>query len=128
MAGEGLEGDCYFTKNGKFSDKPGPGRQITLIELESIEALKRDANIELDPVQTRRNVVTSNVPLNHLVGKQFRLGEDVVLRGIKLCEPCGYLEDLTLKGVRDGLVHSGGLRAEIVEGGMLRVDDQISPI
>ncbi len=128
VAGEGLEGDRYFKKNGKFSDKPGPGRQLTLIELESVEALKRDLNIGLDPIETRRNIVTRNVPLNHLVGKQFRLGEDVVLRGVRLCEPCGYLEDLTVKGVKDGLVHRGGLRAEIVEGGTIRVDDQITPI
>ncbi len=127
VAGEGLEGDRYFKKNGKFSDKPGTGRQITLIELESIEALKRDFNIELDPAQTRRNIVTRDVPLNHLIGKQFRVGDNVVLRGIRLCEPCDYLEGLTVEGVRGGLVHRGGLRADIVEGGMLRVDDQITP-
>lgn len=127
VAGEGLEGDRYFKKIGKYSEKPGTGRQITLIELESIEALKRDFNIDLDPIETRRNIVTRNVPLNHLVGMQFRVGDRVVLRGIRLCEPCDYLEDLTVKGVRDGLVHRGGLRADIVEGGMLRVDDQITP-
>ena len=128
VAGEGLEGDRYFEKNGTYSDKPGPDRQITLIEVESVEALRRDLHIELDPVNTRRNIVTHGVPLNHLVGKQFRLGQDVVLRGIRLCEPCEHLESLTLKGVRGGLVHRGGLRAEILKGGKLRVDDQITPV
>ncbi len=128
VAREGLEGDRYFKKKGTYSGKPGPDRQITLIELESVEALKRDYKVELDPVQTRRNIVTHGVPLNHLVGKRFRLGENVVLRGLRLCEPCEHLESLTLKGVRGGLVHRGGIRAEILEGGMLRVDDQITPI
>ncbi len=128
VAGEGLEGDRYFKKNGTYSDNPGPDRQITLIELESVEALRRDLSIELDPVQTRRNIVTQGVPLNHLVGKQFKLGQDVILRGIKLCEPCEHLESLTLRGVRGGLVHRGGLRAEIVEGGTLRVNDQVTPV
>jgi len=74
VAAEGLEGDRYFKKIGTYSDKPGGGRQVTLVELESVEALKRDLKIELEPTQTRRNIVTWGVPLNHLVGRQFRLG------------------------------------------------------
>ncbi len=127
IAGEGLEGDRYFEKIGTYSNNTGPDRQITLIEHESVEALRRDLNIELDPIQTRRNIVTHGVPLNHLVGKQFKLGQDVVLRGIRLCEPCEHLESLTLKGVRGGLVHRGGLRAEIIKGGKLKVNDPITP-
>jgi MOSC domain-containing protein YiiM len=127
VAGEGLEGDRYFEKKGTYSNKPWPDRQITLVELESVEALRRDLDIELDPVQTRRNIVTHGVPLNHLVGKQFKLGQDVILRGIRLCEPCEHLESLTLKGVRGGLVHRGGLRAEILKGGKLKVNDQVTP-
>jgi MOSC domain-containing protein YiiM len=128
VAGEGLEGDRYFKKIGTYSNKPGGGRQITLIELESVEALKRDLKIELEPVQTRRNVVTRAVPLNHLVGWQFRLGREVVLQGVRLCEPCNLLESLTLKGVREGLLHRGGLRADIITGGTIRVGDPITPV
>lgn len=127
VAGEGLEGDRYFKKLGTYSNKPGGGRQVTLVELESVEALKRDLKIDLEPTQTRRNIVTRSVPLNHLVGQQFRLGREAVFRGVRLCEPCDLLEKLTFKGVRDALVHRGGLRADIISGGSLRVGDPITP-
>ena len=78
-------------------------------------------------VETRRNVVTRGIALNHLVGKRFRVGE-VLLQGIRLCEPCDHLESLTRPGVRQALLHRGGLRAQILEGGVIRVGDPIAPV
>jgi len=127
VAGEGLDGDRYFKKIGTYSKIPGGGRQITLIELESVEAMKRDLKIELEPAQTRRNIVTRGVPLNHLVGQQFRLGREVMVQGVRLCEPCEHLESLTVRGVREGLLHRGGLRADLISGGTIRVCDPITP-
>ena len=127
VAGQGLEGDRYFKKIGTFSNKPGGGRQVTLIELESVDAVKRDLKMTLEPSQTRRNIVTRGVPLNHLVNRQFRLGREVVFQGVRLCEPCDYLESLTFKGVSEALLHRAGLRADIVSGGTIRVGDPITP-
>ncbi len=126
IAGKGLEGDRYLSQTGKFSDRPGPARQLTLIELESLEALQSEDSVTLSPLESRRNIVTRGVPLNHLVDRKFRLGE-VVARGIRLCEPCEYLEEITRKKVIGGLTHRGGLRAEILEGGIVRIGDQIRP-
>jgi MOSC domain-containing protein YiiM len=120
--GKGFEGDRYFAELGTYSNQPGPSREVTLIEIEAIEALKRDYEIELEPGDARRNVVTRGVPLNHLVGCRFRVGE-VTLRGIRLCEPCSHLEDLTEHGVSRGLLHRGGLRAEVLTSGVIRVGD-----
>ena len=126
VAGQGLLGDRYCRQEGTFS-KPGhPDREVTLIEAEAIEALGRECQITLQPGQGRRNLVTRGVPLNHLVGQSFQVG-DVVLRGIRLCEPCGHLESLTCAGVKAGLVHRGGLRAQILEGGQLEVGAAIAP-
>jgi len=97
------------------------GREVTLIEIEAIEALESERNIAITPGATRRNVVTRGVPLNHLVGREFQLGA-VRLRGTRLCEPCTYLESLTQQDVLSGLIHRGGLRAEIVTGGTIRVE------
>jgi MOSC domain-containing protein YiiM len=121
----GLEGDRYFNKLGTYSNDPGSGRDVTLIEIEAIEALKRDYQIELEPSQARRNIVTQGVALNHLVDREFKIG-DVILRGTRLCDPCSHLEKLTRKGVMRGLIHRGGLRAEIISGGTLRPGDTIS--
>jgi len=127
VPGRGLEGDRYFTASGTYSDRPGPWREITLIESEAIEALARDNEVAIAPGDARRNVVTRGVPLNHLVGREFRLG-GVRLRGIRLCEPCAHLEGLTRRGVLGGLVHRGGLRAQILTEGEIRVGDRIEAL
>ena len=124
VAGKGLEGDRYFSGDGYYSKTPGTGRQITLIELETIEALERDYELKIEPGQARRNVVTRGVALNHLVGREFSVGE-VVLRGLRLNEPCNHLASLTDEKVKQGLVHRGGLRADIVSGGVIRVGDAV---
>lgn len=123
VAGHGLEGDRYFNKTGTFSPKDVPDRQLTLIESEAIEGLARDNSIVLPVGEARRNIVTRGVALNHLVGREFRVGE-VVLRGTRLCEPCAHLESLTKRGVLAGLIHRGGLRAEIIVGGTITVGDE----
>jgi MOSC domain-containing protein YiiM len=125
VAGRGLEGDRYFDGTGHWSKTPGVGREVTLIEIEAIEALESERNIAITPGATRRNVVTRGVPLNHLVGREFQLGA-VRLRGTRLCEPCTYLESLTQQGVLSGLIHRGGLRAEIVTGGTIRVEAAVT--
>lgn len=125
VAGRGLRGDRYFDAKGTFSRRIGPPREVTLVESEAIEALAEDYGIPISPGDTRRNLVTQGVPLNHLVGRSFRVGE-VTLEGVKLCEPCGRLEKLTREGVKAGLVHRGGLRARIVSGGVIRKGDIVT--
>ncbi|MCI0409312.1 MAG: MOSC domain-containing protein [Acidobacteria bacterium] len=124
VPGKGLEGDRYFTQTGTYSKKPRPDREVTLIEIEAIEALAREYKIALEPGAARRNIVTRGVPLNHLVGQEFRVG-DVTLRGLRLCEPCAHLERLSHAGVREALIHRGGLRAQILTDGTIRVRDSI---
>lgn len=124
VPGRGLEGDRYFAKQGTFSAKPGAGRDVTLIELEAIEALARDYKITVEAGQTRRNIITRGVALNHLVGREFMVGE-VRLRGCRLCDPCGYLAEKTSKAVSDGLIHRGGLRCDVVTAGTIRTGDSI---
>ena len=123
IPGAGLEGDRYALKLGTFY-KPTPDHELTLIEAEAVEAMARDYQIELAAGDARRNVVTRNVPLNHLVEKEFSIGE-VRVRGIRLCEPCGHLQQVTGKPVIKGLLHRGGLRAQILTPGTIRVGDVV---
>ena len=124
IEGKGLEDDRYCKQVGSYSHHPGPDREVTLIEMEAIDALRRDYDTDLEPKDSRRNLTTRGVPLNHLVGREFTVGE-VRLEGLRLCEPCANLVRMTAKGVLQGLIHRGGLRAQIVSGGTIRVGDPI---
>jgi MOSC domain-containing protein YiiM len=122
VAGAGIEGDRTFRPGGDQL----PQDEITLIEQEAIAALARESGIELEPGEHRRNLVTVGVPLNDLVGEEFQVGP-VRLLGIELREPCKYLENLTGRpGLLRGLIHRGGLGAQILKGGTIRVGDPVT--
>lgn len=124
LAGKGLDGDRYAIEAGKFSGTKLGKRAVTLIEREAIRAANDSYGVDLAEQETRRNLVVEGVPLNHLVGQEFLVG-DVRLRGYDLSEPCAYLEEVTGKQARKAFVHRGGLRAEIVEGGPIRIGDPV---
>jgi MOSC domain-containing protein YiiM len=124
VAGIGLEGDRYATRLGTYSKKPHIDRQATLIEVEVLEALARDRNVELAPHEHRRNLTTRGVPLNHLVGQYFRIG-DCVLYGGRLNVPCLYFENLVAKKVFRPLLNRSGLNCRIIVGGIIRIYDRI---
>jgi MOSC domain-containing protein YiiM len=115
FAGKGLAGDRKF-----FADGAGPGRALTLIQQEALEAMAAETGIRLAPGASRRQVHTRGIDLNALVGKRFRVG-DVECRGVELCEPCTRLESLTQPGVIKGLVHRGGLNADLLSDGEIAI-------
>lgn len=127
IAAVGIEGDRYATGRGYYSKTPRPDRQVTLIEMETLEALARDHGIGLLPGETRRNLTTRDVALNHLVGRRFRVGA-VLLFGARLNVPCKYLEQVTGKAVYAPLINRSGLNCEILEGGMVRLGDAVRPV
>ena len=122
-AGVGLEGDRYADGGGHWSPKPADDRQITLIEAEAVEGVAAQG-IYLEPGETRRNVTTRGISLNDLVGRRFRVG-DVEFEGVRLCEPCQYISDLTGKPLIKAMVHRAGLRAVILTSGEIAVGDEV---
>jgi MOSC domain-containing protein YiiM len=118
LAGRGLEGNRYFF------DEAAPGTALTLIAAEAVEAIEREHGISIEPKESRRNVVTRGIDVNELVGKRFRVGA-VECRGVELCEPCATLESMTKPGVIKGLVHRGGLNADILSDGEISVGDSV---
>jgi MOSC domain-containing protein YiiM len=119
QAGKGLVGNRYY-----FADGAKPGRALTLIAAEALEALAAEHGIEITAAASRRNVLTRGIDLNALVGKRFRVGS-VECIGVELCEPCKHLESLTKPGVIKGLTHRGGLNADILSDGEIAVGDEV---
>jgi MOSC domain-containing protein YiiM len=119
-AGRGLEGNRYFWEDG---DAP-PGRGVTLIAAEAMDAVALEGNVSIEPAATRRNVLTRGIDVNDLVGKRFRIG-DVECEGVELCEPCAHLESMTQPGVIKALAHRGGLNADILTDGEINLGDPV---
>jgi hypothetical protein len=122
LPGLGLEGDRHVTGTGTFPSGM-PGSALTLIEAEVCESF----DPPLDPSQHRRNVVTRGIDLNALVGHEFTVGE-VRCRGMRLCEPCTVVQRHAGRPVLRALVHRGGLRADILVDGEIRVGDAVRAV
>lgn len=125
VAGRGLRGDRNFIADGE--PHPGRDKDLTLIAMEALDELAAEHAIVLSAAESRRNVATRGIDLNALVGRRFRVGP-VECQAIELCEPCAHLQRLTQPGVLRGLVHRGGLRAAIVEGGDIALGDEVRPL
>ena len=126
IANVGLAGDRYATQRGFYSGVGEWDAQVTLIEREPFDRLAAEHQIEIDPKELRRNLVTSGVDLHSLIGREFRIGEHVVLRAWKDWPPCGHIVQHTGKiEIFKFLSKSCGIGAEIVVGGTIRVGDAI---
>jgi MOSC domain-containing protein YiiM len=120
-AGRGLEGNRYYWDDGTAP----PGCAITLIASEAVEAAVSEGDLSVEPAATRRNVLTSGIDVNALVGKRFRIG-NVECEGVELCEPCSTLESMTQPGVIKAFVHRCGLNADILSDGEISVGDPVA--
>jgi MOSC domain-containing protein YiiM len=129
LANRGLDGDRYAAKAGTFTpaNDTARGYDLTLIAAEVLDSLTLPEGRTLGYAEARRNVITRGIDLNALVGRRFRVGGAECL-GQRLCEPCSHLERLTTKGALRGLIHRGGLRADVLSDGELTTGDLIETI
>jgi hypothetical protein len=128
IEGKGVEGDRYAMGRGYLTENLAllgltERRHVSLFEQETVDALKRDHNIILGPGEHRRNITTVGVPLNHLVGKSFRVGE-IILEGASF-PPCKHLEDVIGHPVAPLLINRCGLHGRVIRGGTVNVGDVI---
>ncbi len=119
IAGRGLDGDRYALGSGTFAAQGRLGQDLTLIDADALEAA------DVSAVDARRNVVTRGVDLDILVGRRFRIGA-VECQGERRAEPCAHLQRLTRPGVLRALVHRGGIRADVLSGGLIAVGDTVA--
>jgi MOSC domain-containing protein YiiM len=127
IAGRGISGDRYACKLGYYSHDPKPGRHLTLIEAEVFADISQQLGIRFSPYDSRRNITTRGLQLNPLVGKKLRIGA-VLLEVIRLCDPCAYMQKLVGQPVLRPLVGRGGIRCDVITGGIIRVGDTITVV
>ena len=124
IAGSGLEGDRY-RQSGSWSEQGGkPDQELTLIEQEQLIWFEETQGIAFPSSQTRRNLLTSGISLNELVGRRLMVG-NIELEGLRLCEPCATLQKRTGLPVLPAMVGRSGLNCRIIRGGEIRVGDEI---
>ena len=120
--GKGIVNDRYYEN---FKEKK---EQVTLINLEEINAFNNQVNQNIEPKDFRRNIVVSGIDLNKLIDKQIKINQ-VILKIHEICQPCKYLQDrLKLPSLVKLLVNKSGVRAEIIKSGNLSVGDTIKKI
>ena len=119
LAGKGLEGNRYFWADGEAP----AGNALTLVAAEAL----MESGLEITAAETRRNVLTSGIDVNALVGRRFRIGA-LECYGVELCEPCSHLQKITGKDVLGTLVHRAGLNADILTDGEIAVGDSVTAI
>lgn len=127
VSGKGIENDRYFNETGTFSEqlKGQPHAELTLIQKEAVDAFNDEFDLNLAYSDLRRNIVTTGVSLNELVGEVFSIG-DVSLKGIKLCEPCTHLAETVNSLILPHMIGRAGLRAQILTSGTINKGDSLS--
>ena len=119
IKGMGLIDEKHFKKDNNKRC------QITLIEIENINHYNKITGTTIPAINFLRNIVTEGIQLNVLLGKEFFIGA-VKVKAHDLCRPCKNLqESLQQKNTVKELLHTGGLRCEILSSGKICVDDQI---
>jgi MOSC domain-containing protein YiiM len=124
FADRGLEGDRFFRESWKAANRPD--KAVSLIEEETLQAAAAELGTETFGDKSRRNIVTRGVPLVELLDREFTIG-GVVMRGIRLFEPCGHLEKISkVAGIFRALEHRSGLKAAILSDGVIRIGDPVA--
>lgn len=126
VRGLGIAEDRYALGTGAFSKKGDKIRHVSLIAIEGIVAANAELDEPFTPAETRRNILTSGINLNALVGREFTIGH-VAFLGTELCHPCHRPSKLLHKsGFRSAFFYRGGLRAEVLSNGLVRTGDTVT--
>lgn len=114
VAGQGIEGDRFY---GYKQDYNG---QVTFFSFEVYEEMcQLFPDVRHGPEVFRRNVIVSGVNLEQWIGQEFEI-QGIRFFGASDCAPCYWMDQAFAPGAEAALQGRGGLRARILEGGVLR--------
>ena len=114
VAGRGIRGDRFFDFKENYKG------QITFFSEEIFDALRRELNLpQAQPCATRRNALVTGADLNALIGTEFEI-QGVRFAGVEQCKPCHWMDSALGPGAEAWLQGRGGLRARILNDGVLQ--------
>lgn len=119
---EGLQDDRYQTKRGYWD--PVEGCQVTVITLYELNRAKKKTSINLDLGQHRRNLVLASIHPKKLLNRTLQIGE-AIFQYHKPRPPCGYLDQLVMKGTAKALGKNSGFCFKVVKSGIISVGDEV---
>ncbi len=123
VPGRGIEGDRFYVMHEKQSSQGRETCDVTLVEEETIDALRK-ANPGLDAgASARRNIVVRGCTLRQLVGRTFCIGEVTLCGLAPHAASCASSERSQQTACAS--VSSGELRAQILTEGIIRVGDHL---
>jgi MOSC domain-containing protein YiiM len=117
VAGKGLRGDRYF------GHRPNYKGQVTFFDLKTVEDVRQLFKLpKLPALVFRRNLVVEGLDLRTCLGKRF-VFQGIAFEGCQECKPCHWMDRAVAPGAEDFMktLFRGGLRARVLEDGMLRV-------
>ena len=119
---KGIINDRYYENFKKKYE------QVTLIESEKISNFNNNIKSKFNYKDFRRNIITTGIDLNKMINKKIQIN-NVVLKIHQLCQPCRYLQNkLNIDNLVKLLANKGGVRAEIVQSGVISTFDEIKII
>lgn len=111
----GLEGDAHA---GSWH------RQVSLLSKEA-RLVMENKGVKLDAGDFGENVLTEGVDFaNTKVGKKLRLGKDAMLRITQIGKECHDRCNIYYQ-VGDCIMPREGIFAEVLKGGIIKIDDDI---
>ena len=120
-----LERDKGIVNDRYYNHYKNKKEQVTLINLEEIDAFNKNIGENLDYKDFRRNIIISGINLSNCINKKIII-QNVVLKIHELCQPCNYLQKkLGISNLVKILVNKSGVRAEIISSGFISVGDKI---
>ena len=119
---KGIINDRYYENFKKKYE------QVTLIESEKISYFNNNIKSKFNYKDFRRNIITTGIDLNKMINKKIQIN-NVVLKIHQLCQPCRYLQNkLSVDNLVKLLTNKGGVRAEIVQSGIISTFDEIKVV
>jgi MOSC domain-containing protein YiiM len=113
--GKGIVGDRYHGARH---------RQVTVQSASALAEAAAEYGADVSASLTRRNLTVADGVVPREPGSLIRVGP-VLLEVVRVAAPCKLLDDTIGRGAQEALRRRGGSVCRVLEGGTIRVGDEV---